>query len=104
MGDEVELKPGTRLRSAVSDTEVIVIKPPSDAVALSCGGALMRAASDESPVTETAADDTVTMVGKRYEHEGTGLVVLCTKGGAGALSIGDAILTIEVSRALPSSD
>jgi len=44
------------------------------------------------------------MIGKRYEHEASGLVVLCTKGGTGSLSIGDSPLTLEVSRALPSSD
>jgi hypothetical protein len=102
---EVELKAGTRLRSAVSDTEVIVIKPPSDPVELSCGGRPMMSASEQSQVSaDQAPDDEVTMIGKRYEHEASGLVVLCTKGGNGSLCVGDTRLTLEVSRALPSSD
>ena len=35
---EIELKPGTRFRSVVCDTELIVVKSPGGPVDLRCGG------------------------------------------------------------------
>jgi hypothetical protein len=34
----VILKPGTRLRSQVCSTEVIVVRPPTAEIQLTCGG------------------------------------------------------------------
>jgi hypothetical protein len=101
---EVELRAGARLRSVVSATEVIVVKPPSVPVELRCGGALMVGVADQHPAVGELVDDGETLAGKRYEHEETGLLVLCTKAGGGSLSIGDRRLPIQVTRALPPSD
>jgi hypothetical protein len=101
---EIELRAGARLRSVVSGTEVIVVKPPSASVELRCGGAPMVPIADQSSVPALLVDDGETLAGKRYEHEETGLLVLCTKGGGGSLSVGDTPLPIQVTRALPSSD
>src|ERR1700734_2775163 len=67
-----DLTPGKRLRSTVSDTEIIVVRSPSAPVELSCGGQPMtanRAAADAD--VSTAENDTV--LGKRYVDTDTGL-------------------------------
>jgi hypothetical protein len=104
MGTGVDLRPGSRWRSVVSDTEVIVVNPPTLPVDLRCGGSPMVPAAEVAPRNGEPADDSETLAGKRYEHEPTGLLVLCTKAGKGSLSIGDTPLTVQVTRALPSSD
>jgi hypothetical protein len=101
----VDLKPGTRLRSAVCATEVIVVKAPTTPVDLDCGGAPMVAAGTDAPggaVDPARAEGT--LLGKRYVHEAAGLEVLCTKAGDGSLSIGGELLPQKDAKPLPSSD
>ena len=43
-----EIKPGSRWKSAVCSTEVIVVKAPADAVTLECGGHPMVAAGQSN--------------------------------------------------------
>ena len=43
-------------------------------------------------------------LGKRYEHTDSGLEVLCTKAGAGPLSLEGALLLPKEAKPLPSSD
>lgn len=100
------VKPGDRLRSTTSATEVVVVKAPATDVDIRCGGQPMV------PVAEAA--DTVgepvvpfdepTLVGKRYSGEELGLELLCTKGGPGSLSVGDEPLTLAGAKPLPASD
>lgn len=102
----VALGPGTRLRSAVCSTEVVVVRPPSQPVDLVCGGAPMvplDAAPAGVPV-QAGAPGEGTLLGKRYEHPDSGLEVLCTKGGSGALSLGGAPLGLKGTKPLPASD
>jgi hypothetical protein len=98
-----DLTPGKRLRSTASDTEIIVVRPPTTPVELSCGGqpmtANLAAAAAGAPTTES---DTV--LGKRYVDTDTGLEVLCTKAGPGVLSADGRQLTIKAPNALPASD
>jgi hypothetical protein len=100
-----ELKPGSRWASAVSDTEVIVVKAGAPDLTLECGGQPM--VSTGSPKPEGLAIDpdraAPTPVGKRFEHE-SGLEVLCTKAGAGTLSVNGAVLPLKESKPLPASD
>ncbi len=101
-----DLKAGARLRSAVCSTEVIIVRPPSEPIDLRCGGESMvelsaPAAAGGGPA---APFDTGTLLGKRYVHEDTGLEVLCTKAGPGALSAGDQLLPVKDAKPLPSSD
>jgi hypothetical protein len=45
----IDIKPGARFRSAVCDTEVIVIKAPAAQVDLRAGGQPMLAAGTDKP-------------------------------------------------------
>lgn len=101
------LKPGARLRSAVCDAEVMVIKAPNDdsACSLTCGGQPMI------PLTTTRAgallaepQDNCCLTGKRYIDDEEMVEVLCTKGGKGVLAIGAQTLIMKQNKALPSSD
>jgi len=100
----VELKAGTRLRSAVSEVEVVVIKAPPGDVDLRCGGVAMLEGSGEAASSEGAgAGEGSVELGKRYVDDDT-LEVLCSKGGAGELSVGDRPLVLKSAKPLPSSD
>lgn len=99
------IKTGTRLKSQVCDTEIIVVKTGDGLDDLRAGGVPMReigadAASDA--VLDTKFSDGNVM-GKRYVDE-TGVEVLVTKPGAGTLSIGDVPLSIKEAKPLPASD
>jgi hypothetical protein len=104
VGDE--FKPGSRWRSAVCDTEVIVVKAPTAGVVLECGGRAMVAAGQEPPA-RAALDPALadgTAAGKRFEDTESGLEVLCTKAGAGSLSVDGVPIRLKDAKPLPSSD
>ena len=97
---------GTRLRSAVCDCEVVVVRAPSDGTVPQCGGLDMlplEAARDEVP-TPGAGLDGGTLLGKRYADAAASLEVLCTKAGRGSLSYAGELLEVRSARALPASD
>jgi hypothetical protein len=100
------LKAGTRLKSAVCNTEVMVVAAPKDEVDVSCGGAPLLSLGGESPeggeIAEGASEGT--QIGKRYINEAGDLEILCTKPGEGSLASGGALLTIKGAKPLPSSD
>ena len=101
----VALGPGTRLRSAVCSTEVVVVRPPLDAADLRCGGEPMQSLDRASvSVAAPVAGSAGAQLGKRYEDGETGLEVLCTKGGAGSLALGDRLLVLKGAKPLPASD
>jgi hypothetical protein len=102
----VEVKPGARLRSTACETEVVVVKGPVGSIDLRCGGQPMQDASGEATAKTTplAPFDEPTLVGKRYVNEDESLELLCTKGGAGTLALGDTPLTVKGAKPLPSSD
>jgi len=100
------LKPGSRLRSAVCATEVMVIQAPSGEVDVRCGGAPLVAigtapAAGASPAADAAGG---TQVGKRYVNAAGDLELLCTKPGQGTLTDGTTALAIKGAKPLPSSD
>lgn len=99
------IKTGTRLKSQVCDTEVIVIKPGDGLDDLRAGGSLMyeigSEASGDATLDPNFADGNV--MGKRYVDE-SGAEVLVTKAGAGTLSIGDVPLSLKEAKPLPASD
>jgi hypothetical protein len=100
------IKPGTRLRSAVCATEVMVVAAPRDAeVTLCCGGAPMidggAAAAGGTPSPDLADG---TQIGKRYVNEAGTLELLCIKPGEGSLSADGVALTVKGAKPLPSSD
>jgi len=101
-----QLKPGTRLRSAVCATEVMVVAAPKGEVAVTCGGAPLTGldaapASGGAPSPDAAAG---TQLGKRYVNEAGDLELLCTKPGKGSLACDGKPLAIKGTKPLPSSD
>jgi len=101
----VELKPGTRLRSAACEAEVVVVKAPAGAVELRAGGHPMVPLGEDGP-TGLAADGggEGVLLGKRYTDEAGTIELLCTKAGTSSLSIGDEPLGLKDAKPLPSSD
>lgn len=102
----MNLTPGSRWKSAVCDTEAVVVRPPSAPTVLECGGQPMVAFNAAKP--EALAVDPAhaagSLLGKRYLDEETGMEALCSKSGAGALSADGRPLTIKEAKKLPSSD
>jgi hypothetical protein len=100
------LKAGTRLRSAVCNTEVMVVAAPKEDVELTCGGSPVIELGAEPEAGASPSDDAKegTQIGKRYVNEAGDLEVLCTKPGEGSLGAGGALLTIKGAKPLPSSD
>ena len=101
-----KLKPGTRIRSAVCDTEVMVIAAPAGEIEVTCGGAPMFAIGGEAPVgaTLSAEASAGTQLGKRYVNAAGDLELLCTKPGKGSLGCAGAALTVKGAKPLPASD
>jgi hypothetical protein len=100
------LAAGIRLRSAVCDTEVIVIRTPQ-ATHLSCGGYPMLQHKDETRIDGQvrAGFGGGSLLGKRYVLPGrTDLEVMVTRGGVGSLSVDGIVLVQKESKPLPSSD
>ena len=99
------LKAGSRLKSAVCDTQVMVIAAPAGDVALTCGGAAMLDAAANAPRGALDPEHkSGTQIGKRYVNDDGSLELLCTKPGEGALAAAGARLKLKEAKALPSSD
>jgi hypothetical protein len=98
-----DLTPGKRLRGKVSDTEIIVVRPPATPVELSCGGQPMTAISATGAAASSSTGNDI-VLGKRYVDADTGLEVLCTKAGQGVLTADGRQLTVKAAAALPASD
>jgi hypothetical protein len=96
------MKAGSKLKSSVCDTEVMVIKAAD--VAVECGGAPM---GEDKPTTKGAINPSFaegTKMGKRYVNAAGTLELLCIKAGQGSLSVDGAALTLKDAKPLPSSD
>jgi hypothetical protein len=102
----MQLKAGTRLKSSVCDTQVVVVKAPPGDVDLTCGGAAM-VPIDADVVAGGAVDEAHaagTLLGKRYADDEVGIELLVTKPGKGSLAVGGQDLPVKQPKALPSSD
>jgi hypothetical protein len=101
-----QLKAGTRLKSPVCSTEVMVIAAPDGDVDLRCGGAPMIDMQADAPSDASLSPDAAngTAMGKRYVSESGDLELLCTKPGDGSLGLGDTLLNTKDAKPLPSSD
>jgi ketosteroid isomerase-like protein len=102
----MELKPGSRWKSAVCDSEVVVVRASKTPCVLECGGHAVVAHAAERPTGLTLAADRSdgTLTGKRYVDDETGVEILCSKGGKGSLSMDGRPLQVKAAKALPSSD
>jgi len=96
------MKPGTKLTSAVCDTQVMVIRS-TDAV-VECGGAPMveQSSPERRPINPAFAQGT--RIGKRYVDSGGKIELLFVKAGQGSLSVAGVALQIKDAKPLPSSD
>ena len=101
-----QYKPGSRLRSAVCTTEVVIIAVPAGEVTLSCGGAPLLAVGDAMPegVTLDPSAAAGTLMGKRYTDDSGKLELLFVKPGQGSLASGSVALVVKGAKPLPSSD
>ena len=100
-----ELKAGTRIKSAVCTSEVMVIAAAGGNFDVTCGGVPMIG------LAETAAGGSLdpahsqgTLLGKRYVNAAGDLELLCLKPGDGSLAVGGEALVLKEAKALPSSD
>ena len=102
----MELKPGSRWKSAVCDTEVVVVRATQPQVSLECGGHPMVAHAETKPAGLAMSADHAagTQPGKRFADDVSGLEVLCTKGGNGSLSIDGRAIAAKEAKKLPASD
>jgi hypothetical protein len=99
----VELKPGQRLASQVSDTEFVVIKGSGEHD-LSCGGSPAVPVGDALAHQGSGDAEGVSLMGKRYTDADATVEILCTKPGGGALTLDGTALVLKESKPLPSSD
>ncbi len=104
------LKAGTRFKSAVCASQIMVVKAPARDVALTCGGApvLELAAPDapggSRPAEVDPAHKQGTQMGKRYTNAADDVELLCTKPGEGGLAVDGEVLVVKGAKPLPSSD
>ena len=100
------LKAGGRFKSAVSETQVMVVKAPPGEHVLQCGGAdmLPMTAGAVAAVAAGSPPAGETLIGKRYVNADESLELLCTTGGKGGLALGGVALEIKQAKQLPSSD
>ena len=101
-----DLKAGTRLKSTVCATQVMVVAASGCAYNLTCGGVPMVGSAEDAPEggTVDSAHAEGTLLGKRYVNEAGDLELLCIKPGDGSLAVDDAALVLKEAKALPSSD
>ena len=98
------LATGQRLKSAVCNTEIMVISAPDGDLELTCGGMPMGegGSNDSGSVDPNFASGTT--IGKRYVNEEGDLELLCVKPGDGSLAINGTELKIKESKKLPKTD
>jgi hypothetical protein len=96
------MKAGTKLKSAVCDTELMVIRGAD--VVVECGGLPMAGERPAQRGTVNPAFAEGTRIGKRYIDAAGSIELLCVKAGQGSLSIGGVALHTKDATPLPSSD
>ncbi len=96
------MKPGTKLKSATCDTEVMIIRCGKGQI--ECGGAAMTA--EKSAEVGSPSEDHAggTLMGKRYVDADGTYELLCVKSGKGSLSVDGVALSIKDAKPLPASD
>ncbi len=102
----VALKAGSRLKSAVCKSELMLIVAPDHAVNLTCGGAAVIELGADAPADATLDPEQKqgTQMGKRYTNEAGDIEILCTKPGEGGLAVDGVALVVKGAKPLPSSD
>lgn len=100
----MQIKAGTKLFSAVCDTQIMVLRVPKDDLDVTCGGLPMQTeeAAEKSLISDNAGEGS--LVGKRYVDKAETMEFLCTRGGEGNISVNGVALEIKQAKRLPSSD
>lgn len=96
------MKPGSKLKSQVCDTEVMVIRLGTGTV--ECGGAAMGEDKPAAPGVLSVDFASGSLMGKRYVDAAATFELLCVKGGKGTLAVNGMALTIKDAKPLPASD
>jgi hypothetical protein len=94
------MKPGSRLKSATCDSEVVVIRYGGGTIG--CGGAAMSEAGGGGELDPALAGGSV--MGKRYVDVAGTVELLCVKPGKGSLTLDGVALTTKDAKPLPASD
>ena len=98
------VKAGSRIRSVTCATEVVVVKGAGE-LDLRCGGEpMVELGAEAGEGSPRSPFDGGTLMGKRYVDGGGSIELLCTKPGAGSLSLGDEPLSLKEAKPLPASD
>ena len=101
----MEIKAGQRLACPACPTELVVVRPPSGPVEVTCGGVGLVDPGGERPGGgHAAAEGDGALVGKRYADEESGLELLCSKPGPGSVAVDGRVVPIKGAKPLPSSD
>jgi hypothetical protein len=99
------MRVGSRWKSTVDTTEVLVIRGPKVDVDLRCGGHPMAVSGTDADAGELHPGWAEgTQIGKRYVDEEIGLELLCSKAGPGTLAVGDRSMSLKDAKPLPASD
>ena len=96
------MKPGTRLKSAACDSDVMVIR--SGGGTIECGGAPMGEAKPTEAAPLSPDFSGGSLMGKRYVDAEGKYELLCVKAGKGSLSVDGVALVVKDAKPLPASD
>jgi hypothetical protein len=99
-------RPGTRLKSQVDSTEVIVVKAPADDLEIRFGGhpAIDAKAEPDASLVPDGEQQAGTLIGKRYVRSAGDLELLVVKGGTVDVRVDGELLVAKENKPLPSSD
>lgn len=101
----MDIKPGSRWKSAVCAAEMVVVRPPNAAGELQCGGVAVVALTDETSGGAVHPDHANgVLIGKRYIDATSGIEVLGAKAGQGSLAFDGRAMTLKEAKPLPASD
>lgn len=102
----MEIKPGSRWKSAVCDAQIVVVRPPKAAGELQCGGVAVLELTDAAAPSGDVHPDHAggVLTGKRYTDSESGIEVLGAKAGKGSLAFDGRALVLKDAKPLPASD
>ena len=82
----------------------MVLRVPDRDLDVRCGGVPLQLDPGQQEGEPEAGFDGGTLVGKRYNDADDTMEFLCTRGGAGSLSVDGTLLEQKLAKKLPSSD
>ena len=98
----MELKVGSRIKCLKTSAEFMVVKL-GDGTLTNSGQKLVLSTPEENSNNDSSLEGPGNLLGKRYESK-SGIIVLCTKAGAGIISCDGEPMTEVKPKRLPSSD